>query len=231
MSRKIYANFRDENGNLRRHYSIDEGMTWHPDNEYGQSVTQPGTNFFSKFIRGLLIAMLILGLFAGGVFVVNNVDFSNIIPDSTLDYGTLQVTSNPSGLRVVLDGEYIGTTPLYRSDIKEGYYSISLIDGVEQPLEIVAGETTTVNLAGESQATKNSGGSMTVMVKPDVPAAVYVDGIYHGVTMDDSPLTVTGLSDGNHLLLLRADGYADLEYPFTTSKGNKQSVAFSLTWW
>ena len=131
---------------------------WVPDDTYAQIDDMPGdssgiedipdipdieddlddSDVLSKVVRGLLIAMLILGLFAGGVFVVNNVDIGNLLPDSTSDYGTLQVTSNPSGLEVALDGEYLGVTPLYRSDIKEGHYSISLIDGVAQPLEIVA---------------------------------------------------------------------------------------------
>ena len=203
------------------------------DTEKGSENTNrpPPVISIGKVVRGILIALLIIGLFAGGVFFVNNVDFSDILPDSTSDYGTLQVTSNPSGLEVALDGEYLGVTPLYRSDIKEGHYSISLIDGVAQPLEIVAGETTHVNLVGDSHSSGTSGGSMSITLKPDVRASVYVDGEYHGVTTNSEPLTVTGISAGNHVLLIRANGYADLEYPFTSDGKSKQNVVLQLSMW
>ena len=198
------------------------------DNSAGERKEKKHEDLLYRAIGVIVIVLIIAGLVAGGVFVVNTVG-DHFLSESTVDYGTLQVISNPLGLGVELDGEYIGTTPIYQRGIKEGQYSISLIDGVAQPLEIVAGEVTHVNLGGVSPSAVNTGGSMTVIVTPVVSAWVYLDGEYQGKTTSLFPLTMANIPEGNHMILIRSDGYENLEYPFTSDGKSKQSISLALS--
>ena len=177
----------------------------------------------------ILAVFLIIGLVIGGGFLLSNLDFDSLIPEA-VESGTLQITSNPSGLTVLVDGKSSGITPLYLTDITPGTHSVSLVNGISQNVVVTKGKVTTVNLVG-SESEKTSGGAITIMIKPDVPARIYLDGMYQGVTTNDEPLTVTGISNGQHKILVRADGYADLEYPFSIRNGQKQTVSLALSWW
>ena len=174
----------------------------------------------------IVIVLIVAGLIAGGVFVVNIVS-DHFSSEPPIDYGTLQVISTPLGLGVELDDEFIGTTPMYLRGIKEGYYRISLVDGVPQIIEIVAGEVTHVSLDGTSS--ENTGGSMTVMVSPAISSWVYLDGEYQGKTTSLLPLTMVNIQEGNHMIRIRSDGYEDLEYPFTSDGTSKQSISLVLS--
>jgi MYXO-CTERM domain-containing protein len=53
---------------------------------------------------------------------------------------------------------------------------------------------------------------------------VFIDNIYQGVT----PLTVTGLGAGDHIVLIRQDGYADWSATVTTIPDKTVTLAATL---
>ncbi len=154
---------------------------------------------------------------------------SQITPDT----GTIYATSLPQGASVYVDGVYYGPAPQLASGLSPGFHEVRLAlagfqDWVGQ-VQVFAGQTTTVSQTLPASPTTPptvvpGTGTLSVSSSP-AGAQVYLDNVYMGVT----PLSLTSVSAGSHLVLLKLTGYADFEVTAQVSAGQTTPVTAILT--
>jgi hypothetical protein len=146
---------------------------------------------------------------AGGTTVVN-VGLTEIPPTPTT--GIVNVTSDPTGAEVKLDGVAKGTTPLEITGVGPGTHTIRVeMTGFEpfiSPVEVIAGATTYVTADLEPIPPVILNGTIEVQSNP-TGANVTLDGVFQGIT----PLTVLDVSGGIHTLRIEKSGYVPWEEP------------------
>lgn len=138
-------------------------------------------------------------------------------------YGTLEVTSEPAGARVLVDGVFVGYTPLrYGTSSGEHVVRVELggYDDFQSTVSVVGGETRTVQATlsseqrlGQAGFESNPGG-----------AQVYVDGQLIGTT----PTDTVSLAEGAHQARFVLPGYDDTYLDFSVSAGSYQLVSGEL---
>ena len=125
----------------------------------------------------------------------------NVANEETPKTGTLKITSNPSGAKILVNNEFKGVTPLDLT-LKEGIYNIKITkDDYEDyatSITIKDGGTKTIN--AELEETIRTG-TLTINSEPS-GANIYVDGKYGGKT----PLTIT-LEPDTYTIKISKDGY------------------------
>jgi predicted ATP-binding protein involved in virulence len=138
-------------------------------------------------------------------------------------YGSIDISSDPSGADVYLDGNYTGeTTPKNISKVVVGDHTIKLTkfgyDDVTRNVSISVGETLHLheNLAGF--------GSLRIFSYPS-EAKVYLDGDYMGKT----PLDISKVVEGSHTYKLTKFGYASVEKTIDVSAGESRLVDETLS--
>jgi hypothetical protein len=153
--------------------------------------------------------------------------------------GTLQVTTTPAGAAVYVDGGSQGTSPKTISGLAPGSHTVKLtkvgyID-YQGTVTVLAGQTTPLNVnlvaAGSTTAattTTTTGistgtGSILVSSKPS-GASVNLDGWDKGTT----PLTLTLVKAGPHILTLRKTGFLDSVLNVTVTAGSTAQVNVNL---
>lgn len=126
--------------------------------------------------------------------------------------GTLEVTTNPAGAAVKIDGRARGNSPA-RVTLKPGQYEVrvELKDHFPQTkvVTLASGGTAKAGFQLESNAPKPSVAQGTLNVITASPAALWIDGVSRGRT----PTTVT-LSEGPHSFKLQIDGQPPHEESF-----------------
>jgi hypothetical protein len=139
-------------------------------------------------------------------------------------YGSIRVTSSPSGAAIYLNGNYRGITPLTISDISPASYSI------EADLSGYRTYTTSVTVYAGQQATVycplekiQSQGSLYVTSTPS-DAMIYLDAGYKGRT----PLMLSGISSGGHTIELDLSGYYDWKSSVSVPVGGTYTVNANL---
>ncbi|MCX6689010.1 MAG: PEGA domain-containing protein [Methanoregula sp.] len=116
--------------------------------------------------------------------------------------GTLVLNSTPSESSVVINDVYRGKTPLTLEGIDPGSYTVTIsrfgYTKFSTPVKVVSGRITevTATLVPET-------GSLAVNTSP---AGVQL--VLDGVLVGQSPVTLTGITVGNHLLTIQKDGFA-----------------------
>jgi hypothetical protein len=104
--------------------------------------------------------------------------------------GALEITSEPAGATVSLDGKVLGLTPLKSADLPSGEHRLALaLEGfkpVTQPLRIIRQRTTKAALALERDLKH-----VTLLSEPS-GARVWLDGTEVGVTPVDLPAVQAG---------------------------------------
>ncbi|QDA31598.1 PEGA domain-containing protein [Thermococcus indicus] len=135
--------------------------------------------------------------------------------------GTLKITSEPSGAKVYIGGDYKGTTPL-TLNLAPGTYDVKLT------MKDYEDYTTTVTLSpGETKSLsatlKPAYGYLSVESDPS-GAEVYVDGNYIGTT----PITDYKLSPGEHSIRIKKDGYEEYTKTVSVEAGKSVSVSAGL---
>jgi hypothetical protein len=119
--------------------------------------------------------------------------------------GNIQVVSTPSGAMVTLDRSQSANTPYTFYNIPVGTHEVSVyMSGYQtwySSLNVNEKQTSYVNAVLQSVVTT---GTLSVSSSPS-GAAVYVDGIYQGVTST----TVGNLVPGSHSVKLTKAGYQD----------------------
>jgi hypothetical protein len=129
--------------------------------------------------------------------------------------GNIQVSSTPSGAMVTLDRSQSANTPYTYYNIPVGNHEVSVyMSGYQtwySTVDVKEGQTTYVNANLQSIVTT---GSLSVSSSPS-GAAVYVDGIYQGVTST----TIGNLVPGSHSVRLTKAGYQDWTGTVSISAG------------
>jgi hypothetical protein len=139
-------------------------------------------------------------------------------------YGSVYVTSSPSGATATLDDSRTGTTPYTFTSVPVGTHTIRIaLSGYETytgTVSVTAGSAPTVRVT-LPQITGT--GSLYVTSSP-VGAQVYVDGVYRG----SSPTTVGSLSQGTHTVLLSLSGYQDSTRTVSINTGLTTAISANL---
>jgi hypothetical protein len=174
-------------------------------------------------------------------------------PTPTPAYGSISVTSIPSGADIYLDNAYKGFTPLTIDAVSNGNHVIVLrLDRYQDSSRTISitGTTLNVNIALNPLPTPTPTATSTLQptatgtVQPGqttpVPpgeygalsittsppgATVYIDGEIKGVT----PATIPGLSAGKHPVLLILAGYNTLNTSITVNAGKTSEYSTGLS--
>ncbi len=175
-------------------------------------------------------------------------------PPPTPAYGSITVTSFPSGADIYIDNVYKGLSPAVFDTIPNGNHIVLLkLDGyqdLQKSMMVTAdnrtfhaelsqrstGATATTSSPGKTVATSAGSpaptafahapgyGSLTITTTP-AGALVYVDGTMMGVT----PTTIPTLTDGPHAIMLVLDGYQDLKTTVTINAGTTSEYITGLS--
>jgi len=152
-------------------------------------------------------------------------------PDARVTYpvelsserGRLQVSSDPPLAAVILDGQFIGRTPLNLNDVPAGEHTVAL----ELPghrLWQTAVRVDPLEPARLEAALVGEQGSLRVTSEP-AGAHVFIDGVERGQT----PLTVSDLSPGSHTVRLAAAGYAERSDTVEVEPGGQAELSWRLS--
>ncbi|QYZ78978.1 PEGA domain-containing protein [Methanofollis formosanus] len=146
-----------------------------------------------------------------------------------VNYGSIYVTSSPSGAKVYLDGTYEGKTPRTITGISEGRHYIELEEAGYQewtgPVTVVAGQQTYVSATLNSNP-KPVSGTIDVFSNP-VGAYIYLDGEYQGQTYPEG-YVIIGVTPGTHTVTLKLTGYKDVSSSVNVNSGQDSSVRMTL---
>jgi hypothetical protein len=148
-----------------------------------------------------------------GSIIITSVPGAMVYMDSNVA-GTIN-----SGGTLSLNGVSVGnhifkvTAPGYNTWLNTVYIQPNTINTISAALTPIGVPTTAVPATG----------GLTIASTP-TNAETYIDGIYRGVT----PLTVSGLEPGDHLVRLSAAGYVDYSTTTTVSPGQTSPLAIAL---
>lgn len=140
-------------------------------------------------------------------------------------YGSIHVTSNPSGAAIYLSGSYQGTAPLTISSLSPGTYSLRADRSGYQS------ESTSVTVQSGKQSDVlftltpvQQYGAISITSSPS-GAYVYMDGVYKGRT----PLTLNSVSVQSHNVELDLNGYYDWATTVSVKSGVTSYVSAQMT--
>ena len=146
-------------------------------------------------------------------------------PTPSATYGALSVDSSPRGAKIYLNGYYRGISPFSFDQLTPGSYTVeAVLDGYSPyttMVRISAGSTT--NVYTTLQPLSSSPNSIYVTSDP-TNAFVYLDKIYKGKT----PLTMTGISPGDHAVELNAPGYYSWNTTVSLPGGSTRTVSAKM---
>ena len=129
--------------------------------------------------------------------------------------GTLSLSSVPEGARFYINGEFRGKSPVVIAGLKPGAYQVKAeLEGYGTMLrEVAIGNG---SMPREEFRLSNQMGRLEVRTSP-VGARVLLDGRSVGVTKSADPaaevsdvLAIENVLEGEHVLTVRADGYAEV---------------------
>jgi diacylglycerol kinase family enzyme len=149
---------------------------------------------------------------------------------ATPTYGSISVSSSPSGAAIYLDGSYRGTTPQVLSSVTKGSHVIELnLAGYNErssTVSVTAGQTTYISwtLTPNAQPTT---GAISVSSSPG-GAAIYVDSMYEGTTPSSGPFVIPNLAAGSHTVKATLSGYQDQQTTVNVNSGQTSPVSFNL---
>jgi len=136
--------------------------------------------------------------------------------------GTLNVSTNPAGAQLFVDGVERGVTPVTVS-LKPGPHSLEVRGNGSprlMPVTITAGAQVSQYI--EMPATAATSGELRIRTEP-AGARVSVDGVARGV----SPVTVPDLPPGEHAVLLESD-LGSIKQTVTIEAGNTASLTVPM---
>lgn len=172
-------------------------------------------------------------------------------PRPTPAYGSITVTSSPSGADIYIDNVYKGLSPAVFETVPNGNHGVLVkLDGyqdlfrtvkvtadnqtVHAPLNPEKTATATTPVTGQTlisgagtptPSVQTPGyGSLSITTTP-AGAMVYVDGAMMGIT----PATIPMVTEGPHSITLVMDGYQDLKTTITVNEGTTSEYITGLS--
>ena len=174
-------------------------------------------------------------------------------PPPTKAYGSITITSSPSGADIYIDNVYKGLSPAVFDTVPNGNHAVLIkLDGyqdISRSVKVTADNQTVHATLAEArttpaitpqagQAPASGAGSPTTIASVQTPgfgalsitttpagALVYVDGAMMGVT----PATIPMLTEGPHSITLMMDGYQDLKTTITINAGTTSEYITGLS--
>ncbi len=126
-------------------------------------------------------------------------------------YGSIKVTSSPSGAYVYMDGKYRGQTPLTLTSVSAGKHAIELdLAGYydwTSALSVSPGVTSSIS-AHLSPIPSETTGAIDVVSYP-AGADVFLDEKYQGRTPSAGVYTISNVQVGGHTVRVALSGYQD----------------------
>lgn len=167
--------------------------------------------------------MVVLLVITGSGAAIVMVEEPTPVPIS----GSIHVDGVPVGMAVSLDGVPYGNVPesgvLELVQIPIGGHTIgATMSGYEQKdtqITVLDGQITRVRV--ELVAIRT--GSLEVQSTPQ-NVQVYLDDLYKGIT----PVILNDVSSGDHMVILKLDGYQDWSSPVTITPGGEQIISGTL---
>lgn len=148
------------------------------------------------------------------------------IPPPPTNYGRIIVHSKPNKVKVYLDNNYMGTTPINLDRISPGQHRISFVmEGYRDQIENVSvspSRTTTVS-ANLVPIPEYGTGSISVYSNID-GANIYLDGNYQRRTSAKKDVELKDIKQGYHELLITKEGYLDWVSTIVVTARQTQTV-------
>jgi len=145
---------------------------------------------------------------------------------------TLSVSSTPPGAMVFIDNVAKGITPVTLTDTAIGSHQLFLTKAgfddytrsvLIEPSTPMSVGVTLIKSLPESTTPPATSGSIAITSSP-VGATVYVDGIHRGTT----PVILTEIPTGNHLVTLSFKGYDDWNHTISVGSGLMAAINAEL---
>ncbi|MBN1166435.1 MAG: PKD domain-containing protein, partial [Methanospirillaceae archaeon] len=140
----------------------------------------------------------------------------------------IMIDSIPRGGAVTVDGSAVGTTPLVVPGISKGEHTVKVtMDGYfdwQQGVTVTSGKTSYVTAVLYPEFWSPSAGYMMVTSLPGT-ATLSVDGVLAG----QSPMTLSAVSPGDHLVRLELESYEPWEQMVTVREGKTSYVIARMT--
>lgn len=184
----------------------------------------PGDHLVQLFLSGYQPYTTIVTVPSGGSIPITAV----LLPLTNV--GVLQVKSNPGGADLYVDQVFAGITETTVGNLQEGQHEVVLrLAGYEDwkgTVPVKGGATTTITPVLVPTGRAPSG---DIQVSSSPPgAAVYLDGIYRGVTPPAEHLELTGIAPGNHTLSIQQRNYHDFLDTITVTAGQIYRISPTL---
>jgi hypothetical protein len=159
-----------------------------------------------------------------------DISFPPSYPNFKPNNAAIQVTSNPAGASVYLDGSYKGITPssgyLDISDLSPGTYTVRLTSSgytdYSKEITLSRNECATISADLTEAYVPSQYGALSVQSDPS-GAEVYLDNVYKGIT----PVTLQKIDIGSHTVLIKKSGYS--EYSGDVNIISDQASGLSVT--
>lgn len=137
--------------------------------------------------------------------------------------GSLSIATHPDGAKVIIDGQFVGISPLKLHSVLIGSRTVKLekvgYPVREEAVDIQSNQESKLHVSLHEQ-------SLAVLEVRSVPeqAKWWLDGKLQGVT----PQRLNKISPGTHYVLLRKPGYQDLVWRFEARKGELSQLQVAL---
>ncbi|MDD1694810.1 MAG: PEGA domain-containing protein [Methanoregula sp.] len=147
-----------------------------------------------------------------------------ITTPTPVSYGSISVSSQPSGAEIYFNGDYRGLAPLVIYDVWPGSYTIRAEKSGYQDYSTTAYVSSGVQTSVYCQLSAlNTAGALYVLSTPS-NSNVYLDSAYKGTT----PITINNLASGSHILEIDHTGYYDWKSSVNVPNGGTRTIDATL---
>ncbi len=141
------------------------------------------------------------------------------------NYGSISVTTNPSGATALLDGGSTQITPCTFTNVNAGSHTISMsksgYTSVSRTVTVTAGSTTYVSATLGSDVPET--GTLYIVSTPQ-GASTFVDDVYYGKT----PALASSLTEGDHQVRISLSGFQEWTGTVNVEGGSTKTVSQTL---
>lgn len=156
---------------------------------------------------------------------------ATLAPDTQPIYGTVSITSTPTGASVYADGVYVGQTrssgPLVFTKVTPGTHTLLVSKAGYQDYTgtgtVVAGQDYNLNIPLSPNPQTPTTGSISASSSPS-DAEMYLDNIFKGLT----PITLDSITPGTHTVLIKLSGYQDYSSQVQVTAGQTTQISATL---
>jgi hypothetical protein len=146
-------------------------------------------------------------------------------------YGTVSITSTPTGASVYADGVYVGMTspsgPLVFTKVTPGVHTLLVSKSGYQDYTgtgtVVAGQNYVLNVPLSPNPQTPTTGSISAASSP-TGAEMYLDNVFKGLT----PITLDSITPGTHSVLIKLSGYQDFSSQVQVTAGQTSQITATL---